>query len=72
VDAAVAGGSIAGEATVSGLKALRDSGQLDPEPQRWLDTAIAVIEDPDNAPPEAKQLILDGCSDNGYPLRNLR
>jgi hypothetical protein len=71
VDSAVAGGSVANQATLAGLRALRDSSTLDPEPQKWLDATIAVLENPENVPPEAKKLIVDGCADNGYPLRNL-
>jgi hypothetical protein len=74
VDSAVGGGSIVGKATVAGLKKLSASGALDPEPQRWLDATISLLEsdDPDKVSSEAKQLIIDGCAENGYPLRNLK
>ena len=74
VDAAVGGGSVVGKASVTGLKKLSESGQLDPEPQKWLDATISLLEsdDPEATPSEAKQLILDGCAENGYPLRNLK
>ena len=74
VDSAVGGGSLVNEATVAGLKQLRDSGVLDAEPQRWLEATISLLEsdDPSEVSSEAKQLIIKGCADNGYPLRNLR
>ena len=73
VDSAVGGGSAIGKASVAGLKKLRDSGQLDPEPQRWLDATIQLLDsdDPNAVSGDAKKLIIDGCADNGYPLRNL-
>ena len=74
VDSAVGGGSVVGKASVTGLKKLSESGQLDPEPQKWLDATISLLEsdDPQATPSDAKQLILDGCAENGYPLRNLK
>ena len=74
VDSAVGGGSLVNRATVAGLKQLRDSGALDAEPQRWIEATISLLEsdDPSAVSAEAKKLIIDGCADNGYPLRNLR
>lgn len=74
VDAAVGGGSVVNTATVAGMKALRDSDQLNPEAQRWLVAAIGAIEsaDPNAMPADARKLVVDGCADHGYPLRNLR
>jgi hypothetical protein len=74
VDAAVAGGGVAGKATAAGLKKLSESGQLDPEPQKFVDATISLLEsdDPNRASDGTKQLIIDGCSDHGYPLRNLK
>jgi hypothetical protein len=74
VDSAVGGGSFVGKATVAGLRKLSESGTLDPEPQRWLDATISLLEsdDPDKVSSEAKKLIIDGCAENGYPLRNLK
>lgn len=74
VDAAAGGRSVAGKATVAGLKELSRSGVLDPEPQRWVDATVELLEsdDPDAVSSEAKRLITKGCADNGYPLRNLR
>ncbi len=74
VDAAAGGGSVASKASLTGLRKLSESGQLDPEPQKWLDATISLLEsdDPQAAPSDAKQLILDGCAENGYPLRNLK
>ncbi len=73
VDAAAGGRSLAGKATVAGLKELSRSGVLDPEPQRWVDATIGLLEsDPNAVSAEAKRLIIAGCADNGYPLRNLR
>ena len=74
VDSAAGSGSLVNKATVVGLKQLRDSGALDAEPQRWLDATISLLEsdDPSKVSTEAKQLIIKGCADNGYPLRNLK
>ena len=74
VDSAVGGGSLVSKATVAGLKKLSASGTLDPEPQRWLDATISLLEsdDPSQVSGEAKQVIIDGCAKNGYPLRNLK
>ena len=74
VDSAVGGGSLVNRATVAGLKQLRDSGELDAEPQRWIEATISLLDsdDPSAVSAEAKKLIIDGCADNGYPLRNLR
>jgi hypothetical protein len=74
VDTAAGSGSLVNRATVAGLKQLRDSGALDPEPQRWLEATISLLEtdDPSKASTEAKQLVIQGCADNGYPLRNLK
>ena len=73
VDAAAAGGSMASKLTVAGLKKLSESGKLDPEPQRWLEAVISVLdsEDPKNAPDDIQKLIKDGCAKNGYPLQHL-
>ena len=73
VDAAVATGSVASKATVAGLKKLRDSGALDPEPQKWVEAVISVLDsaDPKKAGDDTKKLIRDGCSKHGYPLQNL-
>jgi hypothetical protein len=74
VDSAVGGGSLVNKATVAGLKQLSQSGALDAGPQRWLDATISLLEsdDPSAVSAEARQLIIDGCADNGYPLRNLK
>jgi hypothetical protein len=74
VDSAVGGGSLVNKATVAGLKKLSASGTLDPEPQKWLDAAISLLEsdDPNQVSSDAKQLIIDGCAEHGYALRNLR
>lgn len=74
VDAAAGGRSLTGKAAVAGLKELSRSGVLDPEPQRWVDATVGLLEadNPKAVSAEAKRIILDGCADNGYPLRNLR
>ena len=74
VDSAVGGGSFVNKATVAGLKKLSESGTLDPEPQKWIDATISLLEsdNPDQVSSQAKQLIIDGCAENGYPLRNLK
>jgi hypothetical protein len=73
VDAAAEGSSMASRLTVAGLRKLSESGKLDPEPKRWLDAVISVLdsEDPKNAPDDVQKLIKDGCARNGYPLQNL-
>jgi hypothetical protein len=73
VDAAAEGGSAVNKVTVAGLKKLSESGQLDPEPQRWLDATITLLESdsPKDAPSDVKRLIIDGCAKNGYPVQNL-
>ncbi len=73
VDAAAGGGSMVSKVTVVGLKKLSESGKLDPEPQRWLEAVISMLdsEDPKNAPDDVQKLIKDGCAKNGYPLQNL-
>ncbi len=72
VDSAVATGSVANKATLAGLKALRDSGQLDAQGQAWVEATIAVIENPNDVPAEAKTLIIDGCAAHGQELKNLK
>ena len=74
VDSAVGGGSLVNKATVAGLKKLSESGVLDAEPQRWAEAVVSLLEsdDPSKVSTEAKQLIIKGCADNGYPLRNLK
>ena len=74
VDAAVGGGSAVNKVTVAGLKKLSQSGQLDPEPQRWVDATISLLEsdDPKNPPSDVKKSIIDGCAKNGYTLHNLK
>ena len=74
VDTAAGGGTVVNKVTVAGLKKLSQSGKLDPEPQRWVDATISLLEsdDPKNPPGDAKQLIIDGCAKHGYPLQNLK
>ena len=73
LDAAMAGGSVANQAAIKGLETIRDSGQLDPEPARWVDAAIGALQsaDPADIPAEARTLLVDGCADHGYTLQNL-
>ena len=74
VDAAAGGGEAVNKVTVAGLKKLSESGRLDPEPQRWVDATISLLEsdNPQDAPSDVKKLIIDGCAKNGYPLQNLK
>jgi hypothetical protein len=74
VDGAVASGSVAKKATVAGLRNLSESGRLDPDPQRWIDAVISLLTaaNPEDIPPATRQLIIDGCAKNGYPLQNLK
>lgn len=73
VDTVAGGGSVLGKATVAGLEKLSASGQLDPQPQEWVDATISVLKsgDPSTVSPGARKLIVDGCAEHGYPLRNL-
>jgi hypothetical protein len=73
VDSALGGGTAVNKVSVTGLKALRASNQLGPEAQAWLDAVIATLESskPEDMPADAKRLIVDGCKQNGYELRNL-
>lgn len=73
VDSVLGGSSVANNVTVTGLKALRDSGQLGPEAQGWLVAVITTLEssDPKDMPADAKKIIVDGCEQNGYQLQNL-
>ncbi len=74
VDTAAGGGTAVNKVTVAALKKLSQSGKLDPEPHRWVDATISLLEsdDPKNPPGDAKQLIIDGCAKHGYPLQNLK
>lgn len=74
LDAAVAGGSVVNEAAVKALEKARDSGQLDPQPTKWVEAAIAALTsaEPNDIPPDAKKLLIDGCADHGYELQNLK
>jgi hypothetical protein len=73
VDAAAGGSSAVSKLTVAGLKKVSESGRLDPEPQRWVDAVITLLdsEDPRNAPDDVQKLIIEGCEKNGYPLQNV-
>ena len=73
MDAAAGGSSAVSKVTVAGLRKLSESGKLDPEPQRWVDAVISLLDsdDPRNAPDDVQKLIKDGCAKNGYPLQNL-
>jgi hypothetical protein len=74
VDTVVGGGTLANKATVFGLEKLRDSGQLDPGAEQWVDSAIKVLQGakPEDLPADAKSRIIDGCAQNGYPISNLK
>ena len=73
VDAAAGSAPAVRNAAASGLKQLRDSGQLDPQPTAWVNAAVEFLEsdDPDKAPSETKKRLIDGCAKNGYPLKNV-
>ena len=73
LDTAMAGGSVANQAAIKGLEAVRDSGQLDPEPAKWVDAALGALKsaNPDDIPADARKLLVDGCADHGYTLQNL-
>lgn len=73
LDTALAGGSVANQAAIKGLEALRDSGQLDPQPTQFVDAALGVLTSSNtkDIPADAKKLLVDGCKDHGYTLQNL-
>ncbi len=73
VDAAAGSAPAVRKAAASGLKQLRDSGQLDPQPTAWVDAAVDFLEsdDPSKASSETKKRLIDGCATNGYPLKNV-
>lgn len=73
LDTAMAGGSVANRAASKALETIRDSGQLDPEPTKWVDAALGALQsaDPDDIPADARTLLVDGCADHGYTLQNL-
>lgn len=73
IDAALAGGSVAGTAAVAGLRQIRGVAEPETGTQRWIDAAITLLEsaDPDDLPAEARALLVDGCADHGHALRNL-
>jgi hypothetical protein len=74
IDAAAESGSVVNKVTLAGLKKLSESGKLAPDPQRWVDATIQLLEsdNPKDAPSDVKKLIIDGCAKNGYPLQNLK
>ncbi len=73
LDAAISGSGTAKDATIKGLETIRDSGQLDPQPQAWLETAIKGLRasSPKDLPPDARKTLVQGCADHGHPLQNL-
>ena len=73
VDAAAGSAPAVRKTAASGLKQLRDSGQLDPQPTAWVDAAVEFLEadDPSKAPSATRQKLIDGCADNGFPLKNV-
>jgi len=73
VDAAAGSAPAIRSAAASGLKQLRDSAQLDPQPTAWVNAAVEFLEsdDPNKAPSETKKRLIDGCATNGYPLKNV-
>jgi hypothetical protein len=73
LDAAVSGTGTMKDAAVKGLEAIRDSGQLDQQPEQWLQTAIQALQasNPKDLPADARKTLVDGCADHGYPLKNL-
>lgn len=71
IDTVAASGSVVGKVALAGLTQLRDSGTVTGESKQWLDASIGFLENPNNADANTKKLIVDGCADNGYPLKNV-
>lgn len=74
LDAALAGGSVANKAGVAALRKLSEQPELGAEARQWLAAAAPVLENAnaDDLPADTKALLVDGCADNGFPLKNLR
>ncbi len=73
VDAVVAGGTLGSKATVAALEKLRQQPDLGAGTTKWIDAAIGALKttDPNDMPKGAKSVLVGGCADHGYPLRNL-
>jgi hypothetical protein len=73
LDAALGTGALGTKAATAGLEKLREQPGLSEQTSQWLDTAIGALKttDPQDMPAEARSRLVDGCADNGYPLRNL-
>jgi len=58
---------------VDGLNKVSESDRMKPEPQRWVEAVITLLdsEDARNATDEDQKLVIEGCAKNGYPLQNL-
>jgi hypothetical protein len=74
IDATVATGSVANDVAVSTLQEVRDRAHPSAEAKKWLDAAIHLLnsDEPSKASRQTRQLIIDGCRRNGYPLQNLK
>jgi hypothetical protein len=74
IDATAATGSVASDVAVSTLKEVRDRAHPSAETKKWLNAAIAVLtsDEPSKASRQVRQVIIQGCRRNGYPLQNLK
>jgi hypothetical protein len=74
IDATVASGSVANEVAVTTLKEIRDRSHPSQDTRKWLNAAINLLtsDHPSTASRNAKNLIIKGCRENGYPLQNLK
>jgi len=73
IDAVLGGGALGSKAAVAGLEKLLDQPGLSEETRQWVDTAVAALKttNPDEMPAGAKSVLIRGCAENGYELRNL-
>ena len=72
VDAAVSGSGAAKDVSIKALEAIRDSGQLDPQPTQFVKSAISALKASSlkDLPADTRKTLVTGCKDAGYPLKN--
>ena len=74
LDAVLGGGGLAKKAGVAALRKLSEQPELGDEARQWLAAAAPVLNNAgaDDLPASTKAVLVDGCSDNGYQLQNLK